>query len=195
MPLRYRSMLQLRRPTESDRRAAVQHALDARPHDVPRARPVVREETIGWGIKRYERARTALARLEQLNLPGVVVAPATTAETGRRFVVFARRLGLWTSAPVEVTGFHLGDRSLSYTLRALDGHPLAGEETFTVTRETNGIVRFRIEATSRPRSGWARAITPALRIIQRRFRGRAISHMRNATGMGRSIVTRARSPE
>ncbi len=150
----------------------------------------MREETIGWGVKRFDRARNALTRFEQFNLPGTVLAPPTVAASGRRVVVFARRLGLWTAAPVEVVGFDIAERSITYTLRTLEGHPLTGEETFTVSRGTNGIVRFRIEAVSRPASPWAQVIGPAIRVIQRRFRLRAIEHMRNATGVARSSVTR-----
>ncbi len=181
-------MLQARRPTDSDRHLALQRADDAAHHHLPAGRKAVREETIGWGLKRFDRARVALMRFEQFNLPATSIAPATVASEGLRIVVFARRLGLWTAAPMEVTALDVGDRSVGYTLRTLDGHPLAGEETFTVVRLDNGIVRFRIEATSRPSSGWARLILPVIRLVQRRFRRLAVQHMRNATGVARSSV-------
>lgn len=188
--LRYRPMLQLRRPTQDDHRVAMEAANAAAIDRRVAGRRAVREETIGWGIKRFDRARNALARLEQFNLPGTVVVPSAIASPGRRYVVFARRLGLWTAAPVEVTSMDIGDRSVTYTMRTLGGHPLAGEETFTVTRRPNGIVRFRIEAVSRPGTAWVRMLAPLIRLLQFRYRRAAIEHMRNATGVGRSSVAR-----
>lgn len=188
--LRYRPMLQLRRPTPDHRRKVLEAAQSAATGRRVSGRPVVREETIGWGIKRFDRARNALVRLEQFNLPGTVVVPAGTAAPGSRFVVFARRFGLWTAGPVEVSSMDVTDRSVSYTMCTLRGHPLTGEETFTITRQPNGIVRFRIEAISGPGTAWARSISPVIRLMQSRYRRAAIEHMRNATGVGRTSVTR-----
>ncbi len=183
-------MLKLKRPTDAERELAVTTALASRTHATPRGRPFITEETIGWGLKRFDRARNALIRFEQFNLRGTVVTPATVASPGRRLVVFARRVGLWTAAPVEVDTVEVEDRRVTYRLRTLEGHPLAGVETFSVTREPNGVVRFRIEATSRASAGWAKPIVPIIRLIQRRYRRRAIDHMRNATGVARSSVAR-----
>lgn len=183
-------MLQLRRPTEADRLKAIETATTVAIDQPVKGRPAVREETIGWGIKRFDRARNALTRLEQFNVPGTIMVPSSPAAPGRRFVVFARRLGVWTSAPVEVAWFDSGERSVTCTLRTLGGHPLVGEETYTITRRPNGIVRFRIEAVSRPGTAWARMIAPIIRLLQGRYRRSAIEHMRNATGVARSSVIR-----
>lgn len=183
-------MLQLRRPSDTVRAAALAAAGTAVPHDPVTDRPAVHEETIGWGLKRFERARLALRRLEPFAVPGTEIVWDHTLEEGTRLVILGRRLGLWTAGPVEVTKVDEGDRHLVLELRTLEGHPLRGEERFTIEREPNGIVRFRIEAVSRPATWWATLITPALRLLQRRFRQRAARHLRNVTGTNRPTAKR-----
>ena len=46
-----------------------------------------RDEAIGWGLKRFERAVHALKRLEQFNVPGTRVEPAVRATEGVRAMV------------------------------------------------------------------------------------------------------------
>ncbi|UCG40959.1 MAG: DUF1990 family protein [Acidimicrobiia bacterium] len=183
-------MLKLRRPSDAARTAALAAAVVAAPHAPVTTGPVVHEETIGWGLKRFERARLALRRLEPFAVPGTELVWDRSLEEGTRLVILGRRLGLWTAGPVEVTRVDEGDRHLIIELRTLEGHPLRGEERFTVERHLNGIVRFRIEAVSRPATWWAILITPALRFFQRRFRHRAIGHLRDVTGAGRATVAR-----
>ncbi len=183
-------MLQLRRPSDAARADALIAAGSASLHAPIRARVAADEETIGWGIKRFERARLALRRLEPYALPGTDVVWDHSLATGTRFVVLARRMGLWTAGAVEITRIEDEERRLLIEVRTLEGHPVRGEERFIVERHPNGIVRFRIEATSRPAAWWSVAITPLVRLLQRRFRQRAIAHVRDVTGSHRASVAR-----
>ncbi|NND85337.1 MAG: DUF1990 family protein [Acidimicrobiia bacterium] len=183
-------MLQLRRPSEASRSAALQAAGTAAPHPALTGRSAVHEETIGWGLKRFERARLALRRLEPFQGPGTELVWDRSLEPGSRLVVLGRRMGLWTAGPVEITKVDEGERHLLVELRTLEGHPLRGEERFIVERHLNGIVRFRIEAVSKPHAWWAVLVTPALRFFQRRFRQRAVAHLRNVTSANRASVAR-----
>ena len=137
-------------------------------------------ETIGWGHKRFEAARVALRHLEQFDLRGTFVSGSNRAEAGARYAVYARRLGLWTAAPVEVVSFQEDERRVSLNIRTLESHPLAGTESFVLEMHDNGIVSLTISAEADPVLRWARAIHPAIRIFQARFRRAAIRRIRNA---------------
>jgi uncharacterized protein (UPF0548 family) len=140
------------------------------------------EETIGWGIKRFDRARLALRRLEQFKIPSTFVTPATHAAGGARTMVVGRRAGLWTVGPVEVVSYEEGETSVVCEIRTLAGHPLHGVERFELTRLPNGIVRLGIHAVSRPAVWWAWLGYPVVRWMQRSYRLDAVDHIRRVTG-------------
>ncbi len=183
-------MLQLRRPSDAARTDALVAAASAARHAPVRARVAADEETIGWGLKRFERARLALRRLEPYAIPGTDLVWDHSLATGTRLVVLARRMGLWTAGPVEITRIEDEERRLLIEFGTLEGHPVQGEERFIVERHPNGIVRLRIEASSRPAAWWSIAIIPLVRLLQRRFRQRVIAHVRDVTGSRRASVAR-----
>ncbi len=175
-------MLTLRRP-RTDHLANLAGdlgALDPSPPHDGRVRSV--EETIGWGLKRFERARTALRRLEQFKLASTFVTPPTQAAGGARTLVVGRRAGLWTIGPVEVVSYEEDETSVVCEIRTLAGHPLHGVERFELTRLPNGIVRFGIHAISRPAVWWAWLGYPVVRWMQRSYRLDAVDHLRVVTG-------------
>lgn len=149
---------------------------------VDHGRLVSIEETIGWGLKRFDRARLALRRLEQFRVDGTFLSPTTTATDGARTMVVGRRAGLWTIGPVEVTAFEEGPTHVICEMRTLNGHPLVGVERFELVRLPNGIVRLGIHVRSRPAVWWAWLAYPVVRLLQRSFRLDALDHIRSVTG-------------
>lgn len=146
----------------------------------PSSRVVTTSETIGWGHKRFEAARVALRHLEQFDVPGTFISGTSRAQPGARYWVHAGRLGLWTSAPVEVVSFDEEERRVTVEIQTLESHPLAGKESFVLEMHDNGIVSFTISAEAEPVLRWSKAIRPAIRIFQARFRRASIRRIRNA---------------
>jgi len=62
----------------------------------------------------------------------------------------------------------------------LSVHPEQGEESFTVTRQSNDEVTFEIVAASRPRNPLARAVPPIARRLQRAATARYLEAMKAA---------------
>jgi len=138
-------------------------------------------ETIGWGHKRFEKARVALRHLEQFDLPGTFVSGTDRVHKGARYWVHANRLGLWTSAPVQVEHFEEQERRVALSILTLESHPLAGVEEFVLELHDNGVVTLTISAQAEPALAWSRLISPGIRVFQARFRRAAIRRVRNAS--------------
>lgn len=64
----------------------------------------------------------------------------------------------------------------------LSVHPEQGEESFTVTRQSNDEITFEIVAASRPRNPLARAFPPIARRLQRAATARYLDAMKSAIG-------------
>ena len=67
-----------------------------------------------------------------------------------------------------------------FTYGTMSVHPERGEESFTVTRQSNDEVTFEIVAASRPRSPLARAFPPIARRLQRGATARYLDAMKTA---------------
>lgn len=174
-------MLALRRPPADHLSSLAAELGDLAASGTPGGRAVTLEETIGWGIKRFDRARLALRRLEQFRIPATFVTPAAHAAEGQRTMVVGRRAWLWTVGPVEITSYEETETSVVCEIRTLAGHPLSGVERFELTRLPNGIVRFSITASSRPAVWWAWLGYPVVRWMQRMYRFDAVDHLRTVT--------------
>ena len=72
-----------------------------------------------------------------------------------------------------------GER-FGFTYGTLSVHPERGEESFTVTRQSNDEVTFEIVAASRPRNPLARAFPPIARRLQRAATVRYLDAMKAA---------------
>jgi len=174
-------MLTFRRPTgevltDADTRLS-QLELNGRPPGKTR----MTSETIGWGHKRFEKAKVAIRHLEQFDLPGTFVSGSSRAQVGARYWVHAHRLALWTSAPIEVVRFEEQERRVALGILTLESHPLAGIEEFVLEMHDNGVVTMTISAQAEPALAWSRLIRPGIRIFQARFRRAAIRRVRNAS--------------
>lgn len=172
----------LRRPDAARLRTLADELGGLAPSGQPVGRSTSVEETIGWGLKRFDRARLALRRLEQFRVESMFVSPGGHATDGARLLVVGRRVGLWTIGPVEVTAYSESDTRVVCDIRTLEGHPLTGVERFELTRLPNGIVRFGIHVSARPAVWWAWLAYPVVRWLQRTYRLDAIDHLRLITG-------------
>ena len=65
-----------------------------------------------------------------------------------------------------------------FTYGTLSVHPEQGEESFTVTRQSNDEITFEIVAASRPRNPLARAFPPIARRLQRAATARYLDAMK-----------------
>ena len=64
---------------------------------------------------------------------------------------------LWVIDEPDRAGFAYG---------TLPGHPESGIEQFTVTRTDTGVVRFHLDAVSKPATWYARLGAPVSRLVQ-----------------------------
>ncbi len=174
-------MLTFRRPSGQALRDANERLSSLEPNGHPLGKTRTTSETIGWGHKRFEKAKVALRHLEQFDLPGTFVSGTDRVHEGARYWVHASRLGLWTSAPVEVQHFEEQDRRVALGILTLDSHPLAGIEEFVLELHDNGVVTLTISAQAEPALAWSRLIRPWIRVLQARFRRAAIRRVRNAS--------------
>jgi uncharacterized protein (UPF0548 family) len=174
-------MLTFRRPSGQAFRDANARLASLEPNGHLPGKIRTTSETIGWGHKRFEKAKVALRHLEQFDLPGTFISGADRARVGARYWVHANRLGLWTSAPVQVEHFEEQKRRVALGILTLESHPLAGMEEFLLEMHDNGVVTLTISAQAEPVLAWSRLIRPWIRVMQARFRRAAIRRVRNAS--------------
>jgi uncharacterized protein (UPF0548 family) len=133
--------------------------------------------SLGEGDEIFERATDALRHwrvhegaglvVEAGGEPmvGIVVAMAASLPVGHIEVV---------CRVVDVVDAH--DR-FGFAYGTLPNHPEEGEESFTVVRSEDGVVRFEIVAVSRHRQLLARAFPPVARRLQVRATNRYFAAM------------------
>src|SRR6187397_16149 len=95
----------------------------------------------------FARARVALANY-QFSDPRIVVAHFDPKGPllGRRILLEIRVLGLRYLCPALVTHVRHEPSAYGFRYDTLDGHIERGMEWFLLTKESNGDIRFRIEA-------------------------------------------------
>lgn len=133
--------------------------MPARFHHVSAAR------RIGSGRERFEAAAEAVLRYGMLRGAGVRVTPSTdSAEVG---TVVMGRLGPF-AAPCRVVYVLDEPNRRGFAYGTLPGHPVAGEERFSVRFDpASESVYAEVAAFSRPRTWWARLGAPALTAVQK----------------------------
>lgn len=130
-------------------------------------RPFERSARIGHGDEDFRRAADlVLSWGLQLGAGLRVRASSPTVEPDAvcELRLGAGRLGL--SAPCRVVGVHNGEHARGFSYGTLPGHPESGEELFLVECESDGAVRLRIRAFSRPATRVARWSGPLGRLGQ-----------------------------
>jgi len=137
---------------------------------------------IGTGEEWYQRARAALLAGTMFDLSWVSIeGDAGPFETGHSLTVVSRIWPLWITSPLRVLDIVDTHDRCDVTIGALVGHPVSGQERFSVAHHsTNGAVTFEIDTVSRPVSVM-RLMAPALRIVQARFRRNAADSMAAAS--------------
>lgn len=121
---------------------------------------------IGYGEAAFERAVRGLLGWEMHRRAGLRVAADGPAELGRT-VVLGLGLGLCLVIPCRVVSVGQEPDSAGFTYGTLPGHPECGEESFLLTLDPGGTVRFRVRAYSRPGHPMVSLAHPFARAAQR----------------------------
>lgn len=164
-------------------------------------------QVMSWGIQRRSGFDVVVQDhpsevVEKTYIPvtfdddGSPATPATTAEpsevvfgvTGETLVVpgetavlTIRFLGITTTAPVRVVYVIDEPNRRGFGYGTLEGHPESGEESFVVSRESDGSVWVTISAFSRPSSLKWRLVSPVLRIAQALYTRRYLRVLSGST--------------
>jgi uncharacterized protein (UPF0548 family) len=136
----------------------------APPHGLRRLEAVTE---LGVGHARLARVADALLRWELHRTAGMLVAADRDAAQPGATIVNAGPFGpVAVLAPCRVTEVVEEPARRGFVYRTLPGHPLVGEEQFTVELSEADHVRFRIRSFSRP-VGTAGVVPAAARLAQR----------------------------
>ncbi len=126
------------------------------------------ETLLGNGARTFRRAMMGLKRWEAHRLPGVRVFPDNQEiRTGATVVVALGTPIVALAAPCRIVGVIDGPTRWGFAYGTLPGHPENGEEAFVVSMSPDQVVRFEIQAFSRPGGPLVRLVGPIGRGIQR----------------------------
>ena len=131
---------------------------------------------LGSGRKTFKKASQMILSWEHFRL-GWAYTNSPDVRVGAPVVVVARALGLWTINPLRVCSKQTGRSRVSFSHRTLEGHQLAGEETFVVDMKKDGSVWYGIQTVSRPDTLIALLAYPVLRVYQNKFKEDSMKHM------------------
>lgn len=129
---------------------------------------------IGRGRDTYARARRALAQWRHFEIPWLELHGARgEVAPGQTVATLVRVLGVWLVSPCRVVHAALDEGAsdvASFAYGTLRGHPLRGEERFTVAYDpATNEVTYEIAVFSAPEIALARLGRPFARRLQRRF--------------------------
>eukprot|EP00889_Picochlorum_renovo_P008783 jgi/Picre1/35813/NNA_003273.t1 len=131
---------------------------------------------LGSGRKAFKKASQMILSWEHFRL-GWAYTNSPDVRVGAPVVVVARALGLWTINPLRVCSKQIGRNRVSFCHRTLEGHQLAGEETFVVDMKKDGSVWYGVQTVSRPDTLVALLAYPLLRVYQNKFKEDSMKHM------------------
>lgn len=125
---------------------------------------------VGAGGRVFAVAGRAVLEWRMHRRMGVAMdADSPVAVPGARVVV-GLGVGPWRlRAPCEVVWTVRDEHRIGFAYGTLPGHPECGEESFVVERGTDGVVRLRVTAFSRPAAWYTRAAGPWARAFQRAY--------------------------
>ena len=143
---------------------------------------------LGTGEDVFEAASTVLADFG--NYPSsftrvVRASEAQAIEPGLVFGTLATHFGFASMHPCRIVRVirEEAPRGFGFVLVTLPGHIGAGEESFMLTLGAeNHIVRYEVQAISRPDGWMGRLGGPVFRLFQKRFERETQAAMRNACG-------------
>lgn len=126
----------------------------------------------------WERITGGLLRWEIKTRSGFRVHPAVPVESGQRPLILIAVAGLRIREPVEVVEVVGEADRVGFSYRALDGHPIRGEEAFIAQLTPRGVeLTLRSLTRPAPRGIW-RLLFPALLVAQRLARWRYFRALR-----------------
>lgn len=133
---------------------------------------------LGRGREVFDRACAALARIDNYppSFTRVVRAPGEL-EPGSLFATVAKHLGFVSVHPCRVIYVAREPSSYAFGFGTLPGHAESGEESFRVTLEGD-VVRYDVQAFSRPHGVLARLGGRVARAYQLRFQRETLERMR-----------------
>lgn len=126
------------------------------------------EAALGAGSRDFQRAVTGLKTWQAHRLPGMRVFPVDKEiRTGATVIVTLGTPLVALAAPCRIVTVIDGQTRWGFAYGTLPGHPEQGEEAFVVSISPDQIVRFEIEAFSRPGDPLVRLSGPVGRGFQR----------------------------
>lgn len=133
---------------------------------------------LGRGPDTFDRARGAIARLD--NYPRSFTRVVTVDDVlreGSLFATVATHLGFSSMHPCRVIAVVDESHLFSLCFGTLPGHAESGEERFQVVRRDD-VVRYEVQAFSRPHDPLARLGAPVTRHYQKRFQRETLTTMK-----------------
>jgi uncharacterized protein (UPF0548 family) len=142
---------------------------------------------IGTGDAAYKRASQAILSWQNIDLDWFFTN-SPPVKPGNPVVVTTNTLGLWSLLPLQVTWYDKDSakrdgelkRRVAFGHCTMDGHQLAGEESFAVELMKNGDVIYEAVLVSKPASLLSIVSTPMLRFFQIKFMAESVSAMKKA---------------
>ena len=143
---------------------------------------------LGQGAQTFRRAKNLLREWKHFEL-GWAYTNRPPVKMEEPVVVVAKSLGLWTMNPLRIHQCDMGNslvrklvfmekKRVSFTHRTLDGHQIAGEETFVVEWKKDGSVWYQVKTMSRPGTVLAAVTYPILRLYQNKFKHDSLRRMK-----------------
>lgn len=137
-------------------------------------------ERVGEGEADWQAAREAVRTWRMFPAPWASVAPAREPRPGAAVMALLRVLGVWWAMPARVVYVVEEPARYGFAYGTLPGHREQGEELFSVERDADGVVYYRLRAFSRPGTWLAALARPYLRYQQARFRADSLAAVREA---------------
>jgi len=132
----------------------------------------------GRGRALFERACAALSRIENYprSFTRIVREPGELAP-GSMFATLAFHFGFVSAHPCRVLYVQRERDRFAFGFGTLPGHAESGEERFRVSI-VDDVVRYDVQAFSRPHGFWSRLGAPVARFYQVRFQRETVETMR-----------------
>lgn len=186
-------ILRLNQPSDDEVRAVLDGLLDAPftyepvghcENDLSEPPPGFRLDhhgvELGHGRATFESAVESLASGSHYPSPFTrLVRRTESLESGQLFAAVARHFGFFSIHPCRVLFVLREENRFGYGFGTLPGHAEAGEERFTITLK-DGVVRYDIQAFSRPCGLLSRLASPVGRQFQKRFFRESLDTLRSS---------------
>jgi uncharacterized protein (UPF0548 family) len=130
---------------------------------------------VGTGRELFEQCAETVMTWGVQRGAGLIVVPGERVQVGAENRIGLRLGPLRTWAPCRVVYVLDDPDRKGFAYGTLPGHPECGEESFIVSLDADGTVRFDVTAFSRPARWFARLGGPVTGLIQRRVTWRYLA--------------------